>query len=61
MKRAAIIIAAYIALLLWAVLPVQQTSAPGPLPTPVMIAPAPPEEVRGLVGRALNAHFTGFD
>lgn len=48
MKRAAIIIAAYVVLLLWAVLPVQQTSAPGPLPVPLVMAPAPPEEVRAL-------------
>jgi len=48
MKRAAIIIAVYSVLMLSAVLPVQQTSAPGPLPVAKMIAPAPPDEVRAL-------------
>jgi uncharacterized lipoprotein YddW (UPF0748 family) len=48
MRRALLIIAAYIVLLLCAVLPVQQTSAPAPRPAPLMIAPAPPEEVRAL-------------
>jgi uncharacterized lipoprotein YddW (UPF0748 family) len=48
MKRAAIIIAVYMLLLLSAVLPVQQTSAPGPLPVPLVIAPARPDEVRAL-------------
>src|SRR5437870_1782330 len=48
MKRATIIMAAYLLLMLSAVLPVQQTRAPGPLPVSMVIAPAPPDEVRAL-------------
>jgi uncharacterized lipoprotein YddW (UPF0748 family) len=48
MKRLAIIILAYLILLLSAVLPVQQTGAPGPPPRPLVVVPPPPEEVRAL-------------
>jgi len=48
MRRALVIITAYLLVLLSALLPMQQTAAPAPPHPPVVIAPAPPEEVRAL-------------
>ena len=47
-RRSVLVVLAYAALLLSAVLPIQKAAAPNSLPASLVIAPAPPGEVRAL-------------